>query len=83
MSKRKELIAAIKLQYCAGTSAEKRMVFEWYVSFTDSYREHVIGTLNQTIKPTDDKPRDRAYVEAVKQSLVLPAKLVADCVASV
>lgn len=71
MSTRKELIAATKLRYGAGTTAEKRTILEEFVGLTGYHRKHAIRILNQTNTPTERKPRDRTYDEAVKQALVL------------
>lgn len=71
MSTRKELIAATKLRYCAGTPAHKRTVLDESVGLTGYHRKHAIRILNQTNESTERKPRDRTYDEAVKQALVL------------
>jgi len=71
MSTRKELIAATRLRYGAGTATEKRTILDEFVGLTGYHRKHAIRILNQTGKPTERKPRDRTYDEAVKQALVM------------
>jgi len=56
MSTRKELIAATRWRYGAGTPAETRTIHAEFVGLTGYHRKHAIRILNQTHKPTERKP---------------------------
>lgn len=72
MATRKELIEVVGQRYRTSNGDDKPKILEEFVQLTGYHRKHAIRVLNCAMaKPTERRPRQRVYDEAVRQALII------------
>lgn len=72
MATRKELIEVVGQRYRTSNGEGKAKILEEFVQLTGYHRKHAIRVLNCAMaKPTERRPRQRVYDEAVHQALII------------